>query len=432
MRMVDIIYKKREKQHLTDEEIQFFIDGYINNEIPDYQVSALLMAILLNGMNQNEIVNLTKIMMNSGRVLDLSDINGIKLDKHSTGGIGDKVSLVLGPIIAACGGKVAKMSGRGLGHTGGTIDKLESIEGFNCFLDEKEFKKLVNKSNIAIIGQTDDLVPADKKIYALRDVTATTESFPLIVSSIMSKKLATGSDAILIDIKCGSGAFIKTIEQAHELAKHMIYIGKELGRDIKIEISNMEQPLGRMIGNKNEVIEAMQSLQGNGEKQFMELIYSSGSTMLKQAKLVENNQEAKKLIEEVIKTKKAFNKFLEMIKNQGGNAEIIQQNNWWNPKYCEAIIADKSGYVLLHNSIELGLAAMKLGAGRERKEDLLDYEAGIEIVKTSNEWVDKGDEIMKLYSSKPIDPSIKKTIVDKSISIENKPSNIKIILEQME
>ena len=291
MQMIDIIAKKRDKKILTKEEIKFVIDGYVNNQIPDYQISALLMAIYLNGMNDEETVFLTELMMNSGDVINLDDIEGIKLDKHSTGGVGDKVSLVLGPILAACGAKVAKMSGRGLGHTGGTLDKLESIAGFNCFLSEQEFKNFVNKSNLSIVGQTNNLVPADKKIYALRDVTATVGSMPLIAASVLSKKFATGSDAILIDLKCGSGAFMKTISEARELGQLMIKIGKKMNKNIQIEISNMEQPLGKMVGNKNEILEAINSLKGQGDPMFMDLIFSSGSTMLVQAKKA-NNLEA--------------------------------------------------------------------------------------------------------------------------------------------
>lgn len=431
MRMIDIILKKRDGKELSFEEIDFFINGYIKNEIPDYQISSLLMAIFLKGMSEEETINLTKIMMNSGNVIDLSDIKGIKLDKHSTGGIGDKVSLVLGPIIAACGGKVAKMSGRGLGHTGGTIDKLESIKGFNCFLTEDEFKRIVNQFGLAIVGQTNDLVPADKKIYALRDVTGTTESIPLIVSSIMSKKLATGSDAILIDLKCGSGAFIKNIHDARELAKYMILIGKSLNKDIRIEVSNMDQPLGRMIGNKNEVIEAMNSLKGLGEKNFMELIYSSGSTMLQQAKICSSDEEARKKITSVINDGSAFKKFIEMVNNQGGDSQIIQKSNWWNPKYVVEVLSPNDGYVFLRNSINLGVVAMKLGAGREKKEDKLDFDAGIEIVKVTNEKVKKGDVILKLYSSKYIDESLADFLLNESIQINNNPTNIKMILEQI-
>lgn len=430
MRFVDIIDKKRNKLALTKEEINLFVKGYTNEEIPDYQVSSLLMAIVLNGMNLEETTHLTEAMINSGKTINLSSIKGIKLDKHSTGGVGDKVSLVLGPIIAACGGIVAKMSGRGLGHTGGTIDKLESIPGFNCFYNEKDFIKLVKKSNLAIIGQTDELVPADKKIYALRDVTATVNSMPLISSSIMSKKLATGSDAILLDVKCGSGAFMKNEKDAIELANWMVSIGKKMKKDVRAEITNMEQPLGRMIGNKNEIIEAMNSLKGNGEKHFMELIYSSGTTLLQQAKIAKTEREGKKMIDEVINNGKAFNKFMEMITNQGGDTKIIQKSNWWNPKYKHEIKASKDGYVYLHDSIQLGLAAMRLGAGRETKEDKIDNEAGIELNKVTNEQVKKGDTIVTLYSSKKISKEIIKS-VEEVVSINKSVKLIKTILKRV-
>ena len=431
MQVIDIIAKKRDKKILTKEEIKFVIDGYVNNQIPDYQISALLMAIYLNGMNDEETVFLTELMMNSGDVINLDDIEGIKLDKHSTGGVGDKVSLVLGPILAACGGKVAKMSGRGLGHTGGTLDKLESIAGFNCFLSEQEFKNFVNKSNLSIVGQTNNLVPADKKIYALRDVTATVGSMPLIAASVLSKKFATGSDAILIDLKCGSGAFMKTISEARELGQLMIKIGKKMNKNIQIEISNMEQPLGKMIGNKNEILEAINSLKGHGDPMFMDLIFSSGSTMLVQAKRANNLQDAKKMIKEVIENGNALAKFLEMIENQGGNSRIIQEQNWWNPKYELAIKAPKAGYVYWHNSVAIGMAAMKLGAGRKTKEDQLDFEAGIEIVKVSNEKVNQGDVIMKLYSSQPIAPEIALEIEKESLKINKEMTPIKMILDQL-
>ena len=389
------------------------------------------MAIYLNGMNDEETVFLTELMMNSGDVINLDDIEGIKLDKHSTGGVGDKVSLVLGPILAACGAKVAKMSGRGLGHTGGTLDKLESITGFNCFLSEQEFKNFVNKSNLSIVGQTNNLVPADKKIYALRDVTATVGSMPLIAASVLSKKFATGSDAILIDLKCGSGAFMKTISEARELGQLMIKIGKKMNKNIQIEISNMEQPLGKMVGNKNEILEAINSLKGQGDPMFMDLIFSSGSTMLVQAKKANNLEDAKKMIKEVIENGNALAKFLEMIENQGGNSKIIQEQNWWNPKYELAIKSPKAGYVYWHNSVAIGMAAMKLGAGRKTKDDLLDFEAGIEIVKVSNEKVNQGDVIMKLYSSQPIAPEIALKIEKESLKINKEMTPIKMILDQL-
>lgn len=430
MTILDIIENKKNKQELSKEEINFFVKNYTLGLIPDYQISSLLMAIVLNGMTLKEATFLTESMMNTGKIIDLSEIQGIKVDKHSTGGVGDKVSLVLGPIVASIGAVFAKMSGRGLGHTGGTIDKLESIPGFSCYIKEAQFKKLLKKSNIAIIGQTDDLVPADKKLYALRDVTGTVNSMPLIASSIMSKKLATGSNAILLDVKCGSGAFMKNEKDATELAKWMISIGKKLKKDVRAEITNMDQPLGRMIGNKNEILEAMESLKGNGEKRFMELIYSSSAEILILAKIAKNKREAIKLIDDAIKSYKAYDKFIEMIKNQGGNTKIICQSKWWNPKYKLIIKANKEGYLKFTNSITLGIVAMKLGAGRITKEDIIDNEAGIELVKVSNEYVKKNDIIMILYSSKKIDPSLAKEVW-KSITINKNSKNDPIILKEL-
>lgn len=430
MTILDIIENKKNKKELSKEEIDFFVKNYTQGIIPDYQISSLLMAIVLNGMTLKEATFLTQSMMNTGKIIDLSEIKGIKVDKHSTGGVGDKVSLVLGPIVASIGAVFAKMSGRGLGHTGGTIDKLESIPGFSCYMKETQFKKLLKKSNIAIIGQTDDLVPADKKLYALRDVTGTVNSMPLIASSIMSKKLATGSDAILLDVKCGSGAFMKNEEDAKELAKWMISIGKKLKKDVRAEITNMDQPLGRMIGNKNEILEAIESLKGNGEKRFMELIYSSSSEILIQSKIAKNHQEAIKLIDEAIKSNKAFDKFLEMVRNQGGDDKVILEAKWWNPKYQLAIKANKEGYVNLTNSVVLGTVAMKLGAGRQTKEDIIDPEAGIELVKVSNEYVKKNDVIMILYSNKEIDPLLAKEVW-KSINIVKNATKDAIILDKL-
>ncbi len=430
MTILDIIEKKKNKQELSQQEIDFVVKGYTNNEIPDYQMSSLLMAILINGMNINETSFLTLSMINSGKIIDLSSVRGIKVDKHSTGGVGDKVSIVLGPIVAACGVIFAKMSGRGLGHTGGTLDKLESIPGFSFTYSDKEFISLLKKSNIAIIGQTDDLVPADKKIYALRDVTGTVNSLPLISSSIMSKKLATGSDAILLDVKCGSGAFMKNIDQAKELGKWMISIGKKMKKDIRVEITNMEQPLGKMIGNKNEIIEAMESLKGKGDQKFMELIYSSSATILMQAKIAKTESHAYKMIDEVINSGKAFDKFLEFISNQGGDINIIQKHNWWKPKYVLEINAKKSGYLYLKNAATIGLVAMKLGAGRKTKNDIIDNEAGIELVKVSNDKVAKGETIMKLYSSKKIDPLLLDEL-NQSIEINNHVKEINVIIARM-
>lgn len=292
MRVVDIIDKKRLNQELTEEEIRFLINSYVDGSTPDYQMSAFLMAVLFNSMTSREIALMTKYMMYSGEVMDLSAIPGIKVDKHSTGGVGDKTTLAVAPIVAACGAPVAKMSGRGLGHTGGTIDKLESIPGFNVEVSYQDFIKQVTEHKIAVIGQSSKLVPADKKLYALRDVTGTVQSIPLIASSIMSKKLATGSDAILLDVKCGNGAFMKDIESARNLARTMINIGKELNVDVRAEITNMNRPIGCEIGNKNEVLEAIRTLQGRGPKDFNELVYSSCATILEQAKIVKNHNEA--------------------------------------------------------------------------------------------------------------------------------------------
>ena len=430
MNIIEIIEKKKNNKKLNFKEIDFFVQNYSQNKIPDYQISSLLMAIVINGMNLDEATNLTKSMVASGKTIDLSSIKGIKVDKHSTGGVGDKVSLVLGPIIASCGGIFAKMSGRGLGHTGGTIDKLESIDGFSCFLSDEKFIELVKKTNISIIGQTDDLVPADKKIYALRDTSGTVNSIPLIAASIMSKKIATGADVILLDIKCGSGAFMKNQKEAEELAKWMIQIGKKMKKKIKVEITNMEQPLGRMIGNKNEVIEAMDTLQNKGEKNFVDLIYSSASVLLIESKIAKNEKEAYKMIDNVLENKLAFKKFIEMIKNQGGNVNKIQSQNWWKPKYSLDIIANKTGYLYLKNSMILGLVAMELGAGRKTKEDKIDNEAGIELKKITNEMVQEGEIIMKLYSSKKINQNIIEKI-NQTFEINENTKKIKTVLKKI-
>lgn len=311
------------------------------------------------------------------------------VDKHSTGGVGDKVSIVLCPLLASLGLTIAKMSGRGLGHTGGTLDKLESIKGFNIFLSEKQFKENVKKYNIAIIGQNEKLVPADKKLYALRDVTGTVQSMPLIASSIMSKKLATGSNCILLDVKCGNGAFMKNINDAKKLGNLMISIGRKLNRNIAVEITNMEQPLGRTIGNKIEILEAIDTLKGKGPKDFTEIIYSSGATLLMLANKAKNEEEAKMLIKKAIDSNKAYEKFLEWIESQNGDISIFDNPNWFNPKFKYEVKSKNEGYLKINSAIAFGLVAMKLGAGRKSKEDSIDYEAGIHLNKTSNDYVKK-------------------------------------------
>lgn len=368
MRILDIIEKKKLGEQLTKEEISFWIKGLCSGDIPDYQTSALLMAIRLKGMNQEETVNLCQEMVHSGDILDLSDIDGIKADKHSTGGVGDKTSLVLGPLVASCGLKIAKMSGRGLGHTGGTLDKLESISGLNIFLSEDEFKKQVAEIGIAIVGQTGELVPADKKLYALRDVTATVDSIPLISSSIMSKKLAAGSDTILLDVKYGKGAFMHTVEDAKKLAKTMISIGKSLGKNTMAMITDMNAPLGRTIGNALEIKEAVLTLKGQGEESFTEFIISAAKIMLMQGKITSDEAEADKMLRENIKNGKAFLKFKEMVRSQGGNVDQIDDLDLLpKSKHIEDMKSKEEGYISKINSEELGILSMKLGGGRKRK-----------------------------------------------------------------
>ncbi len=430
MNTVDIINKKKNNEEISKEEISFIIKGFTNKKIPDYQMSALLMAIYFNGLSEQEIADLTEAMLYSGQTIDLTSILGIKLDKHSTGGVGDKTSLVLGPIVAACGGIVAKMSGRGLGHTGGTIDKLESIPGFDCFLSIDEFKRVVNKIGISIIGQTDLLVPADKMIYALRDVTGTVDSLPLIASSIMSKKLATGSDAILLDIKCGNGAFMKDLKSAQQLGNIMIKIGKSLNKDVKVEITNMSQPLGKMIGNKNEIIESIATLSGKGEANFLKLCLSSAATMLMQAKIVSNEADGERMARETISSGKALNKFYELIEAQGGDLNYLKNPLFWNPKNKIEILATENGFLEINDSLVFGNVALKLGAGRKTKKDVIDFEAGIELKKITNDFIKKGDILFVLYSTKIIDLSLIKEL-NKGYKINNKVISNKIILDKI-
>ena len=398
MRFVDIIEKKKNKEELTDEEIKFWIDGVTDESIPDYQTSALLMAIVLNGMTDHETAKLAECMMNSGDVIDLSDIKGIKADKHSTGGVGDKTSLALGPIISACGLKLAKMSGRGLGHTGGTLDKLESIEGFNVFLKEEDFKKQVNEIGFAIIGQTGELVPADKKLYALRDVTATVDSIPLIASSIMSKKLASGSDTILLDVKYGEGAFMHTIEDAKKLANAMINIGKKLGKDTKAMITDMNQPLGNTIGNALEVKEAIETVKGNGPKDFTELVLTAGEIMLVQGKIAKNKNEARAMLEDAINSGKAFEKLKKMVEYQGGNVKQIEDPDLLpQAKFKTQMKSQKEGYIDNIHSMNLGILSMKLGGGREKKEDSINYAVGLEMKVKKGDKIKKDDILATVY-----------------------------------
>ncbi len=403
MRFVDIIEKKRDGGKLSKAEIDFWISEYVAERIPDYQVSALCMAIYFKGMDEEEIAWLCDAMLHSGDIIDLSSIAGVKVDKHSTGGVGDKTSLSLTPMVAACGAKVAKMSGRGLGHTGGTLDKVESIKGFNVFLDETQFVKQVNEIGIALIGQTKSLVPADKKLYALRDVTATVNSIPLIASSIMSKKLAAGSDAILLDVKYGEGAFMSTVEDAEKLASTMIGIGKHLGRDTRAMISNMNQPLGNAIGNALEVKEAIATLKGEGPADFTELCLQAGSIMLVQAKVAVDEASARVMLEESIRNGSALAKLKEMVSAQGGDVEQIEHPEQL-PMAREVveITSKASGWVQELKALELGTLAMQIGAGRAVQEDVVDPAVGIVLNKKDGDEVHEGDVLAYVHINKPL------------------------------
>lgn len=413
MNLIDIIIKKRDKQALTKEEIQFWIDGVSDKTIPDYQSSALLMAILLNGMNSEEITNLTLAMMHSGDVIDLSDISGITVDKHSTGGVGDKTSLVISPLVAACGAKVAKMSGRGLGHTGGTLDKLESIEGFNIFLTNKQFVNQVNKVGCAIIGQSSQLVPADKALYALRDVTGTVQSIPLIASSIMSKKLAASTDTILLDVKVGDGAFMKTIDEATLLANTMIQIGKNLNRDVRAIISDMNQPLGRMIGNALEVKEAVYTLKNCGPKDFEELCLTAASIMLVQAKIAADYEQGYAMALETLRNGQAYQKFCEWIEAQQGNVhQIYELDTLPKSKHIYTLTANQTGFVHQIKTEALGHLAMLLGGGRQTKEDSINYGVGLEILVKCGDKISAKDEILKIHHDKKFNDDLIQMALD--------------------
>lgn len=430
MRILDIIEKKKLGEELSKEEISFWIKGLCSGDIPDYQTSALLMAIRLKGMNQEETVNLCQEMVHSGDILDLSDIDGIKADKHSTGGVGDKTSLVLGPLVASCGLKIAKMSGRGLGHTGGTLDKLESISGLNIFLSEDEFKKQVAEIGIAIVGQTGELVPADKKLYALRDVTATVDSIPLISSSIMSKKLAAGSDTILLDVKYGKGAFMHTVEDAKKLAKTMISIGKSLGKNTMAMITDMNAPLGRTIGNALEIKEAVLTLKGQGEESFTEFIISAAKIMLMQGKITSDEAEADKMLRENIKNGKAFLKFKEMVRSQGGNVDQIDDLDLLpKSKHIEDMKSKEEGYISKINSEELGILSMKLGGGRKKKEDKINYAVGIIMDKKVGDYVKIGDSLGQIHYDDLLDKQLIDSFYQAYEFSKNKVEKIKVIEE---
>lgn len=404
MRFVDIIEKKRWGEALTEEEIRWWIRQYVEGEIPDYQVSALLMAIVLNGMTAEETSALTMAMMESGETIDLSEIQGVKVDKHSTGGVGDKTTLALGPMLAACGAKVAKMSGRGLGSTGGTLDKLESIQGFNCYLDKEAFIRQVQDIGIAVIGQTESLVPADKKLYALRDVTGTVASIPLIASSIISKKLAAGAEVIELDVKYGDGAFMKTAEEAVELAEMMIHLGEACGRKVRAMITDMNEPLGKAIGNALEVKEAVDTLRGRGPEDFTELVLSSGANLLAEAGLAADRAEGRRKMEGVIADGSALEKLKAMVKAQGGNPAQIEHTELLpKARFITPVISKETGYIRKAGALELGRLAMEIGAGRETKDDVIRPEAGIVLEKKTGDFVEAGDILAYVHHAEPLE-----------------------------
>lgn len=402
MRMVDLIAKKRDGQSLSKEEIEWIVTGYTNGEIPDYQMSALTMAIFYQDMIDQEITDLTLAMANSGDIVNLENIEGIKVDKHSTGGVGDTTTLVLAPLVASVGVPVAKMSGRGLGYTGGTLDKLEAIPGFQIELSEDKFVELVNESKVAVIGQSGNLAPADKKLYALRDVTATVDSIPLIASSIMSKKIAAGADAIVLDVTTGDGAFMKNLEDAKRLASTMVQIGKLANRQTMAVISDMSQPLGEAIGNSLEVVEAIETLQGKGPKDLEEMCYVLGSQMVVLAKKADTLEQAREMLEEALHSGKAFAKFKEMVANQGGDVSVIDHpEKLLTAKYEIELPAKQSGVITKLVANELGIAAMMLGAGRKTKEDTIDFAVGLKLRKKVGEAIQEGESVLTIYANQP-------------------------------
>lgn len=413
MRMVDIIEKKRDGKELTTAEINFFIEGYTKGDIPDYQASALAMAIYFQDMNDRERADLTRAMVESSDTIDLSAIDGVKVDKHSTGGVGDTTTLVLAPLVASLGVPVAKMSGRGLGHTGGTIDKLESIAGFHVELTREQFIDLVNRDKVAVIGQSGNLTPADKKLYALRDVTGTVNSIPLIASSIMSKKIAAGADAIVLDVKTGDGAFMKTQEDAEELAHAMVRIGNHVGRKTIAIISDMSQPLGFAIGNALEVKEAIETLQGKGPKDLTELVLTLGSQMVILAGKAKTSEEAKEMLLDAIHSGKALAKFKEFLANQGGDASIVDDlTKLPQAKYKIELPAKQSGYISRMVADEIGVASMILGAGRATKEDVIDLAVGLVLHKKVGDKVEEGESILTIYSNRENVEDVKQKLYD--------------------
>lgn len=429
MRMVDVIDHKRNGGALTNEEIKFFVDGVVDGSIPDYQTSALLMAIYFNGMADGEQAELALQMLKSGDQLDLSDIPGIKVDKHSTGGVGDKTSLPLAPMIAALGIPIPMISGRGLGHTGGTLDKLEAIPGFKVELSEEAFKQQVKDIHLAIVGATGNIAPADKKIYALRDVTDTVDSIPLIAGSIMSKKIASGTDALVLDVKTGSGAFMKTEDQARALAKALVSIGKNAGMECMALISDMNQPLGRMIGNALEIQETIDILKGEGPDDITDLVLTLGSQMVVLAKKAKTLDEARQMLEEVVANGKALASFRQMVIAQGGDERVIDDPTIMpQAKYKVDLPAKSSGVVAKMTADEIGVASMLLGGGRQKADDQLDYAVGIELKKKVGDAVSEGESLLTIYADREDIDNVKELLYD-NIEIADAAEPITLIHE---
>ena len=430
IRMYDIIDKKKRGEPLSKEEIHRFVTGYTTGDIPDYQVSALLMAICLRGMNDTETFYLTDEMVHTGKILDLSAIRAKKVDKHSTGGVGDKTSLVLGPMMAACGAKMPKASGRGLGHTGGTLDKLESIPGFKVTMSEKQFIDQVNSIGIAIVGQSADIAPADKKLYALRDATCTVDSIPLIASSIMSKKVADGSDIQLLDVKFGNGAFMKNIDDARKLAQTMIAIGRKFGRVTCAELTSMEEPLGYEIGNINEVVESIMTLRGQGPKDLVDLCIHSGSILLTLAGLAPSEEVAAHRLAETLRNGSALNAFIAMVKAQGGDISFVQHpESFPKAKYNIEVRSIADGYIQTMNTYDLGIQVMKLGAGRSKATDPIDYTAGITLKKKVGDPV-KRDEVLAILHTERAggEDAAREVLADFNVG-QSQPALPKLVLE---
>ncbi|RHW41185.1 pyrimidine-nucleoside phosphorylase [Neobacillus notoginsengisoli] len=432
MRMVDLIEKKRDGLELSTEEVNYFIKGYTEGSIPDYQVSAIMMAIYFNGMTERERADLTMAMVESGDQIDLSEIEGVKVDKHSTGGVGDTTTLVLGPLVAAVDVPVAKMSGRGLGHTGGTIDKLESVSGFHVEIENAEFIDLVNKNKIAVIGQSGNLTPADKKLYALRDVTATVNSIPLIASSIMSKKIAAGADAIVLDVKTGAGAFMKTLDDSRELAKAMVRIGNNVGRKTMAVISDMSQPLGFAIGNALEVKEAIDTLRGEGPKDLTELCLTLGSHMVYVSGKASSLAEARAMLENAIKDGSALEKMKQFLSSQGGDGSIVDDlSKLPQAKYIFELEAEEDGYVSEIIADQVGTAAMLLGAGRATKESEIDLAVGILLRKKIGDQVKKGESLATIHSNFEDIAQVKQKLTQSIKLSETKPETPTLIHEEI-